>query len=188
MKLDHLIWPWTGWGYMQPNESVFDIFRHIKKTVDPKTWLEIGFHLGHSTTYTLELTDAKVTGIGITKCKNANRYEIGDNMKSIYGDRFEYFLGDPPNLSELLKGRTFDVAFVDGDHSYKSCRDDILAVMKMKVPYILVDNCETRTVSYAVDEQLEEYEYDKFLYDCTWSGPRKLEARLYHVHYGDTSK
>lgn len=185
MKLDHLIWPWTGWGYMQPHESVFDIFRYIEDTVHPKRWLEIGFHLGHSTTYTLELTNAKVFAVGQTHCRNADRYEIGETMRAIYPDRFEYFLGNPPDVRKLFKGQTFDVAFVDGDHKYESAANDISACMEMKVPYILIDNCETKTVNYAADELLGVYKYDKFLYDCNWSGPKKLEARLYHVQYDD---
>ena len=188
MNLEHLNWPWTGWGYMGAHESVFDIFRHIKNTVDPKTWLEIGFHLGHSTTYTLELTDAKVTALGMEKCRNGDRYEIGDRMVSIYGDRFEYFLGKdplPPNPRELLKGRTFDVAFVDGDHKYESACNDIDVCMEMKIPYILIDNCELSQVAYAADEKLEVYNYDKFLYDSYWNGHEILEARLYHVQYYD---
>lgn len=185
MKLDHLIWPKVGWGYMENHESVFEIFRHIKNTIDPKTWLEIGFHLGHSTTYTLELTDAKVSAVGVTKCRNANRYEIGDNLKSIYPGRFEYFLGDPPNIKELFKGRTFDVAFVDGDHKYESAISDITACMEMKVPHILVDNCELPQVNLACKDTLGMYNYDKFLYDSYWNGHRLLEARLYHVQHND---
>ena len=185
MKLDHLIWPWTGWGYMGPHESVFDMFRAVKEKVNPQTWLEIGFHLGHSTTYTLELTDAKVTGIGVSFCKNADRAEVGNKLISIYGDRFEYFLGDPPNVRELLKGRTFDGALVDGNHSYKDCKDDITACMEMKIPYILVDNCELGQVNLACEDTLGVYKYDKFLYDCYWNGHNMLEARLYYVQYDD---
>lgn len=193
MKLDHLIWPKEGWGYMENHESVFNIFRHIKNTVNPKTWLEIGFHLGHSTTYTLELTDAKVVGIGVTKCRNANRYEIGESLKAIYPDRFEYFLGDPPNVRKLWKSKTFDLigisqfegAFVDGNHSYRDCKNDITTCMEMKIPYILVDNCELGQVNLACEDTLGMYNYDKFLYDNYWNGHELLEARLYHVQYDD---
>jgi predicted O-methyltransferase YrrM len=186
MRLDHLIWPKVGWGYMEPHESVFDIFRYIRDTINPKTWLEIGFHLGHSTTYTLEIMpEVKLTGIGITKCRNADRYEIGDNMKSMYSDRFEYFLGDPPDVRKLLKGRTFDVAFVDGDHKYESAVNDITACMEMKVPYILVDNCELERVNSACKDYLGMYKHDKFLYDSYWNGHKMLEARLYHVQYNN---
>lgn len=186
MKLDHLIWPKEGWGYMENHESVFNIFRNVRDIANPKTWLEIGFHLGHSTTYTLEIMpQVKVTGIGVTKCRNADRYQIGNNMISIYGNRFEYFLGDPPNIRELLKGRTFDVAFVDGDHSYKSAVNDITACMEMKIPYILIDNCELGRVNLACEDTLGVYKYDKFLYDSYWNGHEMLEARLYHVQYDD---
>ena len=192
MKLDHLIWPCDGWGYMQPNESVFNIFRHIKNTIDPKTWLEIGFHVGHSTTYTLELTDAKVSAVGMktpltwdTGYENFDRSEIGDKMKSIYGDRFEYFLADPPNLKKLFKGKLFDLAFVDGDHNYEPCIYDISACMYLKIPYILIDNCEKPCVAMAAEEKLDLYNYETFLYDSHWNGHEKLEARLYHVQYDD---
>jgi hypothetical protein len=186
MKLDHLIWPKIGWGYMPNNESVFNIFQYIHETINPKTWLEIGFHLGHSTTYTLEIMpEVKVTSLGVTKCRNANRYEIGNNMKSIYGDRFEYFLGNPPNIDELLKNRTFDIAFIDGDHKYKSVVNDITACMEMKISYILIDNCELEQVNFACEKILGIYKYDKFLYDSYWNGHKILEARLYHVQYND---
>lgn len=186
MKLDHLIWPRVGWGYMEAHESTFNVFRHVSNVAKPKTWLEIGFHLGHSTTYTLEIMpEVKVTGLGVTNCSNANRYEIGDNMKSIYGDRFEYYLGDPPDIRHLLKGRTFDVAFIDGDHKYGSAVNDITACMEMKIPYILVDNCELGQVNLACEDTLGVYNYDKLLYNSTWSGAQILEARLYHVQYND---
>ena len=183
MRLDHLIWPKVGWGYMEPHESVFDVFRYIKDNINPQNWLEIGFHLGHSTTYTLEiLPDVNVKSLGVTKCRNADRYEIGDNLKVIYGDRFDYFLGDPPNAIELFKDQiNFDIALIDGDHKYESVVNDIKHCLELKIPYLLLDNCELKQVKYAAEEYLEVYNYKEFVYDSYWNGHELLEMRLYHV-------
>jgi predicted O-methyltransferase YrrM len=64
MNLDHLSFPDLGWGYMPATEEVFEAFRFVQSVYKPKSVLEIGFHIGHSTTYQLEIySDARIVGV-----------------------------------------------------------------------------------------------------------------------------
>ena len=65
MNLDHLVELEYGWGHLPPTKHIFDLFESVQEKLSPKNILEIGFHLGHSTTYLLEIfKQAKVTTVG----------------------------------------------------------------------------------------------------------------------------
>tara|TARA_R110000868_G_scaffold232850_2_gene486506 strand:+ start:265 stop:831 length:567 start_codon:yes stop_codon:yes gene_type:complete len=187
MKLDHLIWPTIGWGYLPNSEPVFDIFRTVNQDIQPKSILEIGFHAGHSTTYMLELMpQADVSTVGIINARSFNRSIIVQTMKNIYQDRFDCYLGNPPDVLQLFQGRSFDLAFIDGNHTYADVTKDIQSCMKLKIPYLLLDNCEKKTVARSCDEQLGIYKYKNFCYNSTWNNKTQInEMRLYNVQYND---
>ena len=64
MNIEHLSFPDQGWGYMPATEEMFNVFRSCQERYHPKRVLEIGFHLGHSTTYQLEIyKDAELVSV-----------------------------------------------------------------------------------------------------------------------------
>jgi hypothetical protein len=187
MKLDHLIWPTVGWGYLPNSEEVFNIFRTIQKDIAPKSILEIGFHAGHSTTYMLELmSQANICTVGVSKVRRFDRSIVVETMKDMYQDRFECYLGDPPDVLQLFQDKSFDLAFIDGDHTYVSVVKDINSCMTLQVPWLLLDNCERENVVSACDELLGVYKYQSFCYNSTWNDKTQTnEMRLYNVQYNN---
>lgn len=183
MNLDHLTWPTEGWGYMPCQEDSLAGFRYVQDNIRPNRVLEIGFHVGHSTTYMLEIMpQAKVDSIGVAEAlfdiKRIARKRISD----VYGDRVKVEIRNSDHVKTLFPNQ-YDFAFVDGGHSERRATLDIRNCIKMGIPYLLVDNCERADVCRACDKfdlDLKQF----FLYTSEWKGKTSIvQQRLYHVRF-----
>jgi len=185
MNLDHLIWPTTGWGYMPPQDDVYEAFRYVQEHYKPKRMFEIGFCWGHSTTYQLEIMpQASIITCGpiYERMVKENpdpddRLAMISKMQEVYGDRFKHYQGRTQSLDQGLfteHYREFDYALIDGDHSRKQAEFDANLCEDIHVPVILVDNWDQPQVRNGVLESSSYKEVKVFDYEQTWKGKYRV--------------
>jgi protein-L-isoaspartate O-methyltransferase len=185
MNLNHLHWPTDGWGYMLPNKDALAAFQYVKENIAPKKILEIGFHAGHSTTYMLEMMNqATVHTIGLGGDLYSMKHLARHQMQKVYQDRFKCEIRSSDHVKELFAADQYDFAFIDGNHSEVAATRDIGNCIKMKIPYLLIDNCEQHQVLTSINKYLQLDFVEGFLYNSIWKKVSKtLEMRLYHVRF-----
>lgn len=183
MNLEHLTWPTEGWGYMPNTAEAIASFEYIRDHFKPDRILEIGFHVGHSTSYMLELMpEVKVDTIGLSGDDElfAMKKKARHAMIRKYGDRFQCKIRNSSWVRQLFK-EEYDVAFIDGNHSKPGAMLDIHNCIKMNIPILLIDNCEKINIQQAIDE-FDLDLIDTFVYTCQWNGRLDhIEQRLYYV-------
>jgi len=104
--------------------------------------LETGFCLGHSACIFLGLGVDTVTSI-----ENSQRLQTKEGaatVRSTHKDAFEFILGDaikdPEPIFLHLKGRRFDLMFVDGNHNLDGVQADVALGIKLKIRHFLFDD------------------------------------------------
>lgn len=113
-------------------------FRDTISIVNPKAILEIGFNYGTSSSFWLNLCDAKVVSTDISdKDETVDAARI---LKERFGYRFDfYFRNELPMAPD-----TFDLIFIDGGHDYKDVFIDIKLAKDLRIPYLLFDDIYSR--------------------------------------------
>lgn len=195
MKLDHLQFPDIGWGYMPPSEEIFSVFNWCQKNYNPKSVLEIGFHVGHSTTYMLETFENIKSLISISpkiEFKGKINDRIDPNLRSntakymmdYYKGKFEWIPGTTEELYDKLHDYFFDFALIDGDHSEEKAMFDMKTCESLSVPYILIDNWERSDVRKAFQKSNVRYKLVKrFFYMQTFKKKTsRNEIALMHLY------
>ncbi len=180
MKLDHLQFPEKGWGYLPPTEDVFTIFKYCQRECKPTSVLEIGFHIGHSTTYMLEIfSDLKsmisispaIENIGKPKDRTPPemRSDMAKYLSENYRGKFEWIPGTTSQLTEKLHTYAFDFALVDGNHHEDKATIDVKLCEDIAIPRILVDNWERWDVRKATKKSSYKM-IKRFFYEQTFKG------------------
>jgi hypothetical protein len=180
MKLDHLQFPEKGWGYLPPTEEVFTIFKFCQKKCKPTSVLEIGFHIGHSTTYMLEIFSdlesmmsispvKEVTGKPDDRVPDEVRSDMAKYLSENYRGKFQWIPGTTSELSEKLYNYFFDFALVDGNHHEIKATIDVKLCEDIAIPYILVDNWERFDVRKATEKSSYKM-VKRFFYEQTFKG------------------
>jgi len=133
----------------------------MQRMYNPKNVLEIGFHLGHSTTWMLdEFTDAKVTTISPAfegtlegACLIADtRQRQALVMKDLFGDRFTWIPKQTCDAFDALETYgPFDFALIDGQHTYEHTALDLNCCRHFGVKQLLIDNIDQWQVLNAVN-------------------------------------
>jgi|TARA_R110002153_G_scaffold77490_1_gene198977 predicted O-methyltransferase YrrM len=181
MNLNHLSFPDIGWGYMPPTEQVFAAFKFAQETYNPKSVLEIGFHIGHSTTYQLEIyPDAKIVGVSpdnevIGKPGDSIdpqvRRDMVNTLNEKYINRFTWVPGRTKDVKHrLVDEYVFDFALVDGNHAEAAALYDMEVIYELAIPNLLIDNWDQRQVKSAVLKQGKYELVKEFNYDQTFKG------------------
>lgn len=183
MNISHLPFPDHGWGYMPPTEEVFSAFRFCQQKFRPRRVLEIGFHMGHSTTYQLEIyKNAKLvsispyhdtTGKVEDRVSQFDRHEIALDLEQLYPNRWTWIPGKTEYLADELKRYKFDFALVDGLHSYEHAYFDINTCIDLGIKNMLLDNFETGGVRKAFKHTLDLKLQKVFNYNQTFKGKTK---------------
>lgn len=183
MRLDHLSFPEIGWGYMPPTEEIYRAFSFCQNLYNPKSVLEIGFHLGHSTTYQLEIfKNAKVTSVspyvdrtgrGRDRIDPTERWKMALKLHEIYGDRWMWIPGKTHMIEEEISIYKYDFALVDGGHSYPPAFFDMNLCVKLGIKRFLIDNFELVPVRDAFHDTKELKLVKVFYYNQTFKGKTK---------------
>lgn len=129
MAIDHPYWDQQG-RYIEP---LVQLVRELK----PKTILEIGLgQWAFSTHAWLEESDAKVTTVD-----KGDWNGYAPKLAEAYPGRFTFKQGLTDEVLPKLKQK-YDLIFIDGDHAYEGCKNDILNCQKLLAPngVILMDD------------------------------------------------
>lgn len=96
--------------------------------------LEIGFCLGHS---------AEIFyGIGVNSVfsiENSDRPQTLEAAQLVSALHHTFVLSKP-GFREHLTGKSFDLGFIDGDHSSDAIRSDVALMRELRVPWVLFDD------------------------------------------------
>lgn len=110
----------------------------IVNIVNPKSIFEIGFNCGHSSSMWLNLSLADVFSCDISKKKET--LHGASILWQNHGDRFTYCDRNDEFFMDYLKGRNFDMCFLDGGHLYEDVIADIELCLHLSIPYIAFDD------------------------------------------------
>jgi predicted O-methyltransferase YrrM len=132
-------------GYWGCNKQDPEIFRHIiegvYETYDIKSILEIGFNIGCSASMWLEWDKTQsVTLTAVDICKHSATVPAAQTVQARYGERFRFYGSDSKKAKPLLEGKPFDMAFIDGDHSYEGVVADTLMAIELGATILLYDD------------------------------------------------
>ena len=135
-----------------------EMMKEVMSIANPKEILEIGTHLGHSGCLLLSFSDANLTTVDIgtnwvemdygysdwgrPNAANTGLNEVVRVMKKHFGERYRFFKGSSvePETIAKFSDRKYDLAFIDGDHSYEFVKKDIQTAIALNIPYILLDD------------------------------------------------
>lgn len=161
----------TGWGWLPPNDQVFDAFRHVKNYVDPKQILEIGYYRGHSTSY---LADIFPESRIVSSCPKHEKWKQSHRATQEFGKgRIEIIPVPSPAVIHYLPDchdkelGKFDFCFIDGSHMTYDVFSDIHVALRLEIPYIMFDNADQIGVQDAIGwyvahgclERMESFTY-----------------------------
>jgi len=185
MNLDHLSFPDIGWGYMPPTDDVFRAFEWAQKLFKPKRVLEIGFHLGHSTTYQLEIYKDLERLISVSPYEDRNgkpsdrinpaaRWTVAMKLAKMYRGKWRWIPGKAHQMIDEISIYDYDFALIDGGHTYPAASHDMTMCIDLGIKAMLIDNFELVPVRDAFADHHELKLIKKFYYEQTFKGRRKM--------------
>lgn len=148
-KFPHLDWDTdTGWGWLPPNDEVFDAFRYVAKHIQPQVIFEIGYYRGHSTSYLAHLMeDATI----ISCCPDHPKFaESHRKVRKEYDSRVTVLGIKSPEIVEHMFP-AIDFAFIDGNHGVGEVFTDISVCTRFSVPWIMCDNTDLGSVQKGIE-------------------------------------
>lgn len=135
----------SGEGFWGCNGQDPEIFRHIiegvYETYNIDHILEIGFNIGCSASMWMEWhpeQTVKLTAVDI--CKHSATVPASQTVSERYGDRFRFFGSNSLEAKPLLEGTHYDMAFIDGDHSYDAVIADTKMAIELGASVLLYDD------------------------------------------------
>jgi len=139
-----------GTGHMPPSDDVINFWKTVKEKTNFKTFVEIGFNAGHSSSILLTLFDditIKSFDIGQFPITITN----GDIVKNKFKDRFSLTIVDSLKITYgEINGS--DILFIDGGHDYPIVSGDVSLWKGSDVPYVVIDDLQNRGVKRAYTE------------------------------------
>ena len=194
------------WGHIPLTDECFDFFENVNKYIQPKHILEFGTNMTFSASIQLEtFQEAKLTTFDVKMWPwngnntlsnleenglvRAESHRCVNLAKLVYGERFNFIQDSSRRVRNYIKPDEIDYVFIDGDHTYKGTVIDIQNSMRLKIPYMIIDNLEMTQIQEACAhfgdalELLDEKSYD--LYHPVNNPDTKRHAilRLYRMNY-----
>lgn len=132
-----------SWGYSN-NDVILGHYRTIMDMIKPKTMIEIGMFVGHSTAAWLQFSDTNIHVFD----PSPRALAAAAGIKAHYGDRFTF------TNSGLSTGFDIDpdLIFIDGSHREVKVFNDIQASLSYDPKWILFDNVELQDVRNAMKD------------------------------------
>ncbi len=156
-------------------ESCITMVEDVVSRVNPESILEVGTHHGHSACLWLCLSKARVTSVDIGHTWTAVEHgfsewgqpggtglrHVKNTLSQDFPDRFVQIVGDSTaaDTRALIEQKSpYDMAFIDGDHSYAYVLKDINMAVELGIKWIVLDDCTSEdedTWRAAKDARLE---------------------------------
>ena len=185
MNTKHLHHPNIGWGYMPATDEVLAAFHYAQEHYKPKHLLEIGFHLGHSTTYQLEIYKDLEDMVSVSPYMDRNgkphdrippewRWQTAIDLHKRYKGKWRWIPGKAHMVEEEIRINKFDFALIDGGHSYEPAKFDMDLCISMGIKAFLIDNFELKPVRDAFTDTPQLREVKRFKYEQTFKGKTKV--------------
>lgn len=133
---------WICEGHIGRNKAQITKLIELCKKHNFQNILEIGFNAGHSSALMLENSNACVVSVDI--CSHPYTYDGKDVIDNIFQERHILIKGN--SMEVLAKNEVpaldYDLIYIDGGHSYKCCKSDIILCKKYANPntIIIVDD------------------------------------------------
>lgn len=159
-------------------EDIVPVFLDVINIVEPNNILETGFFCGMSSFLWLYHSKANVTSIdpmvdtpSEKYLKNINQEHLIEDatpkfnglntIKKTFGCRFNFIQKYSSDVfkNNLLDGQKFDLFFIDGDHWEDGIRTDLQIALKLKIPWILLDDFNRDVEKVFLNEFQKYYLY-----------------------------
>ena len=111
----------------------FETIANICNMTNPSSILEIGFRRGNSALMWLLNSSATLLSIDIEEFPTKSIQLLESTLK----DRFSYRQCDSQNLN---LDSTYDLIFLDGDHTFKGLQRDVEMSLKLKPKHLVFDD------------------------------------------------
>lgn len=129
-------------------ESHAPMFKTIIDQINPTNICEIGFYRGSSSYIWLYLSNAKLTSIDsmqdvefpLNPRPHGGCLANTDKLKELFPNRFTFYQVDSKFIYPFIKDEQFSLIFIDGGHLENAIRNDLNLALKLKIPYILLDD------------------------------------------------
>ena len=149
----------------------------LMKTMNAKSYMEIGVNMGHSIHYILQSVPTIDEVFAFDLCDKSTKPAWEVIKKQYPGVKFDMVCGNTQTtLNENNNNRKFDVIHIDGGHSFQVCYSDIIKSKKFATPktLVIIDDVGTKSkevwtsedVNRAVEKAIGEGIIDLY---CTWS-------------------
>ena len=115
------------------NHHCFETIEDICQITTPNSILEIGFRRGNSALMWLINSSATLMSLDIEDFS----IKSVQLLESQFPNRFRYLQCDSRNFKSE---ETFDLIFIDGDHSFEGIEDDIKMSLQLNPKYLVLDD------------------------------------------------
>lgn len=128
--------------------NYYPFFYGLGKCLMPTSYLEIGTRYGYSLVAIYlgaKNVISQITSIDLQEYKDKSQnYAKANLLAKGYKGQYEFLIGSShdPKIKEKVKGRLYDLVFVDGDHSYKGAMEDIVFYWNNVTPggFMIIDD------------------------------------------------
>jgi hypothetical protein len=162
-----------------------NLIKDVISIINPSSILEIGFFLGCSSFLWLYNSTAQVLSVDPMYNKYVPRnvdlsghFISLNNLASVWRERLQFFLLDSAKLLQFIKNQSFDLFFIDGDHTVEGIDNDLQIACNIDCPYVLIDDAQpdgphNQVYNLFIDKYSDKFEIIKYYKlpnsDCEWN-------------------